>query len=235
MEEPSAGTLPGVGALTSTLDETLGEIISGLSSAGLFEVDSLETFIPTAFASVGLSLEDISTTAAALEISGFSSGSLLERAVMAATGKAGGTTVGDDSRSVGTGSFSSLFGGRTIRASSVIFALRRKIPNGSSGATTGDCAAGVASASFSASAVGFRINGDSFSREVLGVDDAGGADGESDSAFVASGDSTSAREVDEGSTMGSTDAGGGDDGVGKEGAGVVEDSTGGLKTGGAEG
>jgi len=55
------------------------------------------------------------------------------RAVMAATGNAGGTTVGDDSEGAGGGSDSSRLGGRTIRANSVIFALRRKMEPKASG------------------------------------------------------------------------------------------------------
>jgi hypothetical protein len=60
----------------------------------------------------------------------FSAIDLAARAVIAATGKAGGTTVGEASLCDGVGSVSSRLGGKTMRATSVIFAFRRKIEKG---------------------------------------------------------------------------------------------------------
>ena len=66
--------------------------------------------------------------------SGVSPGDLTARAVMVETGNAGGTTVGEDSEGTGGGSESSRLLGKTIRANSVIFALRRKMePKGIKG------------------------------------------------------------------------------------------------------
>src|ERR1700722_139927 len=82
------------------------------------------------------------------------------RAVMAETGNAGGTTVGEGSEGTGGGSDSSLLLGKTIRATSVIFALRRKMePKGIKGGWAG--VAGGMIFGMVAVDAGFRMKGES--------------------------------------------------------------------------
>lgn len=81
----------------------------------------------------------LSSCAASFTVFRSSAAGWRARAVMAAMGNAGGTTLEDDSEGGGGGLGSSRLDGRTIRATSVIFALRRKMkPKGVSDRVTGE-------------------------------------------------------------------------------------------------
>ena len=77
-------------------------------------------------------------------------------------GKAGGTTVGADSGGTGAGSGSSRLLGRTIRAKSFIFALRRKMPKGIRGGGAG-ALGGIILGVLTSETAGFKRKGDSLS------------------------------------------------------------------------
>jgi hypothetical protein len=96
---------------------------------------------------------------------------------MAATGNAGGTTVDDTSGGLNRGWVSSRLGGRTIRATSVIFAFRLKIePKGIRGGGGGGIGDAVLAA-LVGEAAGFKIKGESISFEGAdGVGTTGAAD-----------------------------------------------------------
>jgi len=121
-----------------------------------------------------------------LEGSGFSPVALTARTVMAATGNAGGTTVGDDSGAGRNGCVSSRLGGRTIRARSARFALRRKTEL--RGGRIGEDG-GTTSGMRVEAAAGLRRKGDSFPSGFgvpVAMEGSGVADGTTGSVFFAS-------------------------------------------------